>query len=165
MRRFRLEREQYVPFDRETTFAFFADARNLELLTPPWLHFAILSRSTDLEAGTLIDYRLRLRGVPIRWQSEITVWDPPNLFTDVQRRGPYKLWEHTHTFEAIGAGTLVRDAVVYSVPGGLLVNRLMVRPDLERIFDFRSRQLNAWVLERHRRNQARDSEPGALERI
>lgn len=164
MRRFRLEREQYVPFDPETTFGFFADARNLERLTPPWLHFEIIGPGVvDLEAGSLIDYKLRLRGVPIRWRSEITVWQPPYRFDDVQRRGPYRLWEHTHTFEPIGDGTLVRDVVVYAVPGDVLANRLVVRPDLERIFDFRARQLNAWVLERQRRSATQASERAAMQ--
>jgi ligand-binding SRPBCC domain-containing protein len=152
------------PSTPATTFAFFADARNLERLTPPWLHFEILSPgAVDLEAGSLIDYRLRLRGVPIRWQSEITVWQPPSRFDDVQRKGPYRLWEHTHSFEPIGDGTLVRDLVVYAVPGDVLVNRLVVKPDLERVFDFRARQLNAWVLELQRRNAIRGSERAGMQ--
>ena len=100
----------------------------------------------DLHAGTLLDYRLRLHGVPLRWQSAITIWEPPHRFVDVQRHGPYRLWEHTHTFEPLGSGTVARDDVRYAVPGDDLVNRLLVRPDLERIFDYRARQLNAWSL-------------------
>lgn len=151
MQRFQLEREQYVPLPIEATFAFFSDARNLERLTPPWLHFEVLTPGTiELRAGALIDYRLRTRGIPVSWQSEITVWKPPYRFVDVQRRGPYRAWRHTHTFERLGAGTLVRDAVSYAVPGGALVNRLLVAPDLEKIFDYRARELNAWVLEQVR---------------
>lgn len=146
MRRFTLTREQYLPLDLATTFAFFADARNLQRLTPPWLRFAILSPApADLRAGTLIDYRLRIHGVPIHWQSEITVFEPPYWFVDVQRRGPYRRWVHSHTFAAQGDGTLVRDEVDYAVPGGSLVNRLLVAPDLARIFAYRADRLRAWA--------------------
>jgi ligand-binding SRPBCC domain-containing protein len=147
MQRFNLRREQYLPIDQATTFAFFADARNLERLTPSWLHFKVLTAEPlHLQAGSLLDYRLRLHGLPLRWQSEITLWEPLSRFVDVQRRGPYRIWEHTHTFEPLGAGTIVRDSVVYAVPGGGLINRFLVRPDLERVFDYRARRLNAWVL-------------------
>ena len=147
MRRFRLEREQFVPIDRDTTFHFFSDARNLERLTPPWLHFEIVSHPTGgLSEGSLIEYRLRLRGFPFRWRSKIAVWDPPDGFMDVQVRGPYRLWEHAHGFEALNGGTVVRDVVEYAVPGGALIDRFLVRSDLDRIFDYRAGQLNAWAL-------------------
>lgn len=153
MQRFHLVREQYLPLDRDTTFAYFADARNLEQLTPPWLHFELLTPGAiDLRAGSRIDYRLRVRGIPVRWQSEIAMWEPPHRFVDVQRKGPYRFWEHTHTFETLGSGTLVRDAVAYAVPGGALVNRFLVAPDLAKIFDYRARQLDAWVLARVRQS-------------
>lgn len=148
MKTFRLTREQFVPLPLEDVFEFFSDARNLERLTPPWLNFEILTPSpVEMHAGTLIDYRLRLRGVPIRWQSEITVWQPPFRFVDRQRKGPYRLWIHTHRFEPISGGTLVTDMVDYAVPGGAAAERFFVRPDLERIFDYRARQLDAWVLD------------------
>lgn len=119
-------------------FPFFADARNLEALTPTWLRFEILTPgAVDMRVGALIDYRLRVHGVPLRWQSEITAWDPPHLFVDEQRRGPYRLWKHTHRFAADGDATLVEDAVEYAVPGGALVDALLVRRDLDRIFRFR----------------------------
>jgi ligand-binding SRPBCC domain-containing protein len=145
---YRLTREQFVPLDIETVFAFFADAHNLERLTPPWLQFRILTAGPiELEAGSTIDYALKLHGVPVRWRSEITCWQPPNRFIDEQRKGPYRRWVHTHTFVPVADGTLVTDDVEYAVPGPELIARLFVRPDLERIFDYRSRQLNAWVLE------------------
>ncbi len=146
---YQLRREQVVPLNLEETFAFFSDARNLERLTPSWLHFEVLTPDPIvLQTGSLIDYRLRLRGMPLRWQSEITVWEPPYRFVDLQRHGPYRLWQHTHTFEPLGSSTIVRDDVRYAVLGDDLVNRFLVRPDLEHIFDYRTRALNDWVLER-----------------
>jgi len=147
---YRLTREQLVPLNMDTVFDFFADARNLERLTPPWLRFRILTQgSLDLEAGSTIDYQLRLHRFPVRWQSEITCWQPPHRFIDEQRRGPYRRWVHTHTFESVPGGTLVRDDVEYAVPGPSVVERLLVRPDLDRIFDYRADQLNGWVLATH----------------
>ena len=150
MRTFRLEREQLIPLGIRTAFSFFAEARNLEHLTPPWLRFEILSRAGDtLEASSLIDYRLRLHGVPVRWRSQITIWEPPCRFVDAQRAGPYRVWVHTHSFHPRPRGTLVRDEVLYSLPGGDLLgpmlNRFFVRPDLERIFDYRRERLQEWA--------------------
>lgn len=148
MKTSRLTREQFVPLPLDEVFSFFADALNLERLTPPWLQFQILTpEPIDIRIGTEIDYRLKLRGLPVRWQSEITAWQPPYRFVDRQRRGPYRLWVHTHQFEPMANGTLVRDIVDYAVPGGSLVDRFFVRPDLERIFDYRGRELNAWAIE------------------
>jgi ligand-binding SRPBCC domain-containing protein len=119
-------------------FPFFADARNLEALTPPFLRFEILSAGpVEMRVGAFIDYRLRVHGLPLRWRSEITAWDPPHLFVDEQRRGPYRLWRHTHRFAADGEATLVEDDVEYAVWGGALVGRLLVKRDLDRIFAFR----------------------------
>jgi ligand-binding SRPBCC domain-containing protein len=160
VQRFCLTREQYLPLQRDRVFAFFADARNLELLTPRWLKFEVLTPGTvEMRPGTLIDYRLRLRGIPLRWQSEIAVWDPPHRFVDVQRRGPYRMWVHTHTFEERGSGTLVRDEVTYAVSGGRPVNYLFVAPDLARIFDYRARRLSAWGRARIARTAGASSEP------
>jgi ligand-binding SRPBCC domain-containing protein len=123
-------------------FSFFADARNLEALTPPWLRFEVLTPSPiEMRAGTLIDYRLRVHGVPLRWRSGITVWEPPHRFMDEQRRGPYRLWRHHHRFAAEGERTLVEDDVAYAAPGGALVERLFVNRDLARIFAFRRQAL------------------------
>ena len=123
-------------------FPFFSEARNLEQITPSWLRFEILSPAPiQMQSGALIDYRLRLRGVPIRWQSEITCWEPPLRFVDEQRRGPYRLWRHEHRFTADGPSTIAEDSVEYSVPGGSLIERFLVRPDLERVFAYRRAKL------------------------
>jgi ligand-binding SRPBCC domain-containing protein len=139
---FKLETELWLPRRPEQVFPFFADAFNLEAITPPWLHFEVLTpRPIQMRAGLRIDYRLRLRGLPLRWQSEITVWDPPCRFVDEQRRGPYRAWIHEHLFEERNGGTLARDLVQYGVLGGWLVNRLFVRRDVERILRFRQTRL------------------------
>jgi ligand-binding SRPBCC domain-containing protein len=129
----------------EEVFPFFADASKLEALTPPWLRFEILTkRPIRMETGTLIDYRLRIHGFPVRWQSEITDWDPPYRFVDEQRRGPYRVWRHTHRFEERDGTTLVSDFIEYAVRGGPLaplVHRFVVRRDLDRIFAYRREKL------------------------
>ena len=128
----------WVPTALDETFAFFADAWNLERITPPFLRFRIITPAPiPMRMGTLIDYRLRLRGIPVRWRTEIIAWDPPRSFIDVQVRGPYRKWVHRHDFVAENGGTRVDDTVRYAVPGGALVDRLIVRPDLDRIFEYR----------------------------
>jgi ligand-binding SRPBCC domain-containing protein len=135
---FVLHTEQTVARPIEEVFAFFSDAANLQTITPPWLHFRVLTpQPIEMGVGTMIDYKLRLRVVPLRWRSEITAWEPPYRFVDEQRRGPYRLWVHEHTFEPCDGGTLVRDIVHYAAPGGGLINRFLVRPDLQRIFAYR----------------------------
>ena len=136
-----LERSQRLPGAPEDVFGFFADAQNLERITPVWLGFRVLTPGPIvMEAGTLIEYRLKLHGVPIRWLTRIEVWEPPNRFVDVQVRGPYTAWHHTHTFEPDPDGTLMRDTVRYALPFGPLgeiARRAFVTRDLARIFDFR----------------------------
>ena len=130
--------EQFLGAPRATVFPFFADARNLERITPPWVHFRILTPGPiAMRAGTLIDYRIRVRGVPLRWRTEIAEWDLPGHFVDVQLRGPYRLWRHTHSFVEVQGVTLCCDEIRYAVVGGALVNRLFVQPDVERIFAHR----------------------------
>jgi ligand-binding SRPBCC domain-containing protein len=129
-------------------FAFFSDPRNLERITPAFLNFHVLTAGPfEMRDGALIDYRLRLRGIPLRWQSEITMWDPPRRFADIQRRGPYRRWDHTHTFEEDAGGTMVRDQVLYALPGpdvfSRVVNAVLVAPDTRRIFAFRHAALEA----------------------
>ncbi len=139
---FRLTAEMVVPQPIDTVFEFFSDAHNLEVLTPSSLRFDVLTpEPLDMHAGTLIDYRLRVHGIPLRWRSEITVWEPPHRFVDEQVRGPYHLWRHEHSFEPTDGGTLCRDGVDYSVPGGRVVNALLVSRDLRRIFSYRQQQL------------------------
>lgn len=137
-----LSTQLWVPRKRPDVFALFADALQLERLTPPWLRFRVLTQSPiEMHKGRLIDYQLRLHGFPVWWRTEITGWEPPFRFQDSQIRGPYSLWSHTHTFEEVDGGTLVGDRVVYRVLGGSLVNRLFVQGDLRRIFRYRHEQL------------------------
>jgi ligand-binding SRPBCC domain-containing protein len=141
---FELRAEIELPLPLAEVFAFFADAGNLQALTPPWLHFRILTRlPIELRPGALIDYQIRLYGLPLRWRSEITAWEPPHRFVDEQLRGPYRLWHHEHTFRAEGGGTRVTDHVRYAVPGGALVDRLLVRRQLEGIFRYRHERIAA----------------------
>jgi ligand-binding SRPBCC domain-containing protein len=127
-----------LPRPPEQVFAFFADAANLEQITPPQLRFKILTPGPlVMREGLLIDYRLRVRGLGVRWQSQITVWDPPRRFVDVQRRGPYRRWVHEHRFIDLGGSTRVEDRVEYQVPGGPIVHRMLVARDLRRIFNYR----------------------------
>ncbi len=133
-----------IPRPLSEVFPYFADAANLEAITPPWLNFHILTPPPiDMRAGARIDYALRLRGVPVRWRTEITVWDPPHRFVDEQIRGPYRLWRHEHIFEPIdGESTRMIDVVSYELPRvpivSAMLHRLMVRPDLDRIFAYRA---------------------------
>ena len=137
-----LEREILLPGSPGDIFPFFSRAENLDELTPSWLHFRILTElPLEMKTGTLIDYKLRVRLLPIRWRSKITTWEPPHRFVDEQVRGPYRSWTHEHTFLEQDEGTLVRDRVEYAVWGGSLINRLLVRPDLERIFSYRFEKL------------------------
>ncbi len=137
-----LRSELWIPRPVAEVFPFFADAANLQRITPPWLRFEMVTRApVEMRAGALIDYRLRVRGFPIRWRSEITCWDPPRRFVDEQRRGPYRLWVHEHTFTEVEGGTRVADTVDYAVLFGSLVQRFLVGPDLRRIFEYRKRKL------------------------
>jgi hypothetical protein len=134
-------------------FGFFSDAANLDALTPPFLHFRILTpMPIELRAGARLDYQLSLFGVPVRWRTRITAWQPGERFVDEQESGPYAIWRHTHEFEARGSSTLMRDVVDYSLPlgpAGAVAHALFVRRTLERIFDFR-RDAVARLLEHSR---------------
>ena len=137
-----LRREQPLAAAPDDVFPFFADAFNLEQITPPWLGFGVVTaRPIEMRAGTLIEYRLKLHGVPLRWRTTIAVWDPPRRFVDVQIAGPYRLWHHTHEFEPDGdGGTVMRDVVRYAMPFGPLgemARRALVERDLAAIFDYR----------------------------
>lgn len=100
-----------VPHPIERAFEFYGNARNLERITPPWLGFEVTTPGPiEMGVGTLIEYRLRLHRVPVRWRTRIEVWEPPRRFVDAQVKGPYSLWEHTHTFEEDGPeATVIRD--------------------------------------------------------
>ena len=142
MRIFSLTNSVWVPRLLPEVFAFFSEARNLEELTPAWLKFEVLTPPPiEMREGLKIDYRLRLRGIPLRWQSEITIWEPPYRFVDRQVRGPYRLWVHEHRFEERDDGTLAEDVVQYAVYGGRLVDRVAVRSDVRKIFKYRRHRL------------------------
>ena len=143
MPEFVLTSVQWFPQPRAKIFDFYADAFNLEYITPAWLCFRVLTPSPIvLDVGVEIDYRLRLHGFPMRWRSCITVWKPTDRFVDEQVRGPYLRWYHEHVFTDYIGGTLVRDRVEYAVPGGRLTNFLLVQNDLLRIFTYRQQQLS-----------------------
>jgi ligand-binding SRPBCC domain-containing protein len=134
--------ELWLPQPRAVVFDFFADARNLQTITPPWLHFVILTPiPIEMRPGALIDYKLRVHGFPLRWQTEITEWNPPHHFVDQQLRGPYTLWHHTHRFFDQDGGTRCVDEVRYRPPGGALINYLFVKRDVQKIFAYRQQQL------------------------
>ncbi len=137
---------QRFPMPPEDLFPFFADARNLEAITPPWLSFEVLTpEPIELRPGALIDYRLRLRRLPIRWRTRIVTWEPPHRFVDEQIKGPYRKWLHEHSFEpAQGGGTLATDTVDYELYGGplgALLNRLSIERDIRAIFTHRAKVL------------------------
>ena len=122
----------------DEVFAFFSDARNLERLTPALLKFQILTPGPiEMGEGTLIDYKLKVHHVPIRWRTRISSWEPPNRFEDIQERGPYKQWIHEHRFLDEGNTTLMQDTVRYRVLGGALIHGLVVKRDVLKIFRYR----------------------------
>jgi ligand-binding SRPBCC domain-containing protein len=134
--------KQFVPRPLEEVFDFFSKAENLQQLTPPWLHFRIMSvEPAPVRKGTLIRYSLRWRIFPIRWTTEIVEWEPPHRFVDVQLKGPYKMWHHERRFIAEGNGTRIADEVQYLLPFGVLgsiAHRLKVKNDVETIFAYRT---------------------------
>lgn len=137
-----LERAQRVEAPLDQAFEIYGDARNLEAITPPWLGFRVATTAPiEMRTGTLIDYRLAVHGIRVRWRTRIEAWEPPRRFVDAQISGPYALWHHTHSFEPDGDdATVIRDRVRYRIgfgPLGALAWRLFVRRDLERIFDYR----------------------------
>jgi uncharacterized protein len=139
--------QQQVPRPLPEIFEFFSQAENLEVLTPPWLNFKILYvRPQPVQQGTLIDYSLRVHGIPLRWTSEIVEWEPPHRFVDLQLRGPYKLWRHEHRFEPRDGGTLIADTINLALPLGFLgrlAYRIKVRSDVQEIFAFREKKIRA----------------------
>jgi uncharacterized protein len=136
-----LYREQFIPLPKEEIFPFFSDAKNLETLTPEFLGFKVLEASTPtVQEGTLINYRLRLHGMPLRWRTRIEEWKPNERFVDTQLKGPYQLWHHTHLFLSVPGGTVMKDIVRFRVPLGALgrwIAGAWVRRDVESIFNYR----------------------------
>ncbi len=143
-----LQREQLVPFPLDDVFAFFAAAENLERITPPLLGFAVVNAEpVEMRVGAIIQYRLRLHGLPVDWLTRIDEWEPGERFVDQQLVGPYRLWHHTHTFEEREGGTLMRDTVRYAMPmwpfGELAMP--LIRRDLKQIFDYRRDSVGALI--------------------
>ena len=139
---YRLNAVQWFDLPLEQVFSFFSDAMELERITPEFLHFKVLTPGPiDIQQGTLIDYRLKLHGIPIKWRTEICDWEAPFRFVDQQLKGPYKRWHHEHVFEEIDGKTKVSDNVHYIPRGGSLIHKFLVKPDLEKIFRFRQDRL------------------------
>ncbi len=139
---FVLSRIQSVPRPLEEVFSFFSDPGNLSRITPPWLGFRMLTPSQEMRQGLRIDYRIRPLGIPQRWRSEITLWEPPHRFVDEQVRGPYRSWRHLHEFHTAPGGTEIHDTVRYALPLGAfgrVAHALVVRRQLESIFAYRER--------------------------
>jgi hypothetical protein len=138
---YRLERQQWIEAPLRAVYAFFSAAENLETITPRWLGFRIRTpRPIEVRAGARIDYTIRLGGLPLRWRTRITEWQPDSRFVDLQESGPYARWEHTHTFRELGGGVLMTDVVEYDLPFGWLgrlAHGTLVRALLARIFDYR----------------------------
>lgn len=123
-------------------FPFFAEAKNLGNITPPWLRFQIITPGRiEMRVGTLIDYRVVLHGLPLSWRTKITVWEPPYRFVDEQVKGPYQRWIHEHRFQESDGGTMCFDQVRYAILGGWIINRLFVEGDVREIFKFRAIKL------------------------
>ncbi len=141
-----LYREQFIPLPKEEIFPFFADAKNLETITPAFLGFKVLDASSStVQEGTLINYRLRLHGVPLKWRTRIEQWEPSERFVDTQLKGPYRLWHHTHLFLSVPGGTVMKDIVRFKVPLGILgrlVAGAWVRRDVENIFNYRWKKVD-----------------------
>ena len=139
---YRLHAKIRVDLPIEEVFGFFSDASQLGRITPDWLNFKILTpMPVELRQGALLDYKIRLHQIPIKWRTEIAVWEPPFRFVDQQLKGPYKLWYHEHIFEEADGRTIVSDNVHYIPRGGSLIHKWMVKPDLEKIFRFRHDRL------------------------
>ena len=146
MKLYTLKKEQIIPRNILDVFGFFSKPENLSVITPSKMGFKILTPSPiEMKEGALIDYTVKIIGLPIRWTTLITKYDPPNLFIDQQLKGPYSMWHHTHNFKKLNDNeTLIEDIVIYSVPysfiGGL-IHSLYIKRDLEKIFSYRSKKI------------------------
>ena len=139
---FTLESAVWLPRPRDELFPFFSAAENLGRITPPILGWRILTPlPVVMRAGALIDYRILVHGLPMRWRTLISAWEPSSRFVDEQVKGPYRRWRHEHSFEPLDGGTLCRDHIEYTVPFAFLSHRWIVRPDLLRIFTHRQERM------------------------
>jgi ligand-binding SRPBCC domain-containing protein len=141
MKTFEINMKQYINKPLDVVFEFFSKPENLEMITPESLSFNILTPTPiKMEKGSLIDYTIRLFGIPIHWRTLISDYEPPFRFVDQQIKGPYTFWHHTHTFQQVDGGVEIIDKVKYSLPMGwlgTLVHSIWVRKDLEKIFEHR----------------------------
>lgn len=139
---YNLHREQIVNKPLDEVFAFFEKPENLEVITPPWMKFKIKTPlPLIMKIGAEFDYKIILLGIPLKWKTIITEYEPPYKFIDEQKKGPYKLWVHTHTFEAVGDKTKIIDSVDYNLSGGMLggiINKIYISRNLKAIFDYRT---------------------------
>ena len=136
--------KQFIPIERSQVFSFFSKAENLEILTPPWLNFHIVGKtSSKIEKGTYITYKLKIHGVPVKWKTLIKEWNPDTSFVDFQLKGPYRKWHHLHTFEEVFGGTLISDDVTFEIPGGIFGKLLLpvIRKDVQEIFNYRQKRI------------------------
>jgi len=145
-----LFKDQFVPLKPEEVFPFFSRAENLETLTPPWLNFKIVAKSKEqIKKGSLIDYKLNIHGVPVRWRTLISAWKKNELFIDEQLKGPYTKWHHVHTFDTVLGGCLLRDEITYRAPGfifGKLLLSKWISSDVNKIFSYRQEQIQKLLL-------------------
>ena len=141
---YNFEMEMIIPADIAKVFSFFSSAENLQRITPPWLNFNILTPTPfQIEQGRFIDYKLSLYGIPFKWKTEITLWDPPHRFIDEQVKGPYRKWIHVHYFEPRGDHTFMRDNVKYEIPVfHTVINKLFVHKHVTNIFNYRRERIN-----------------------
>ena len=139
-----IKREILLPFKIEQAFAFFADARNLESITPSFLNFKIIEAPDEIDEGALLRYRLKLFQIPIYWKTRIIAWRPPYFFIDMQLKGPYRFWVHQHRFESRGRQTFMQDIVDYQTKGSIFspaINYLFIERQVNRIFDYRAERI------------------------
>lgn len=141
--------EQFLPIDKNKAWDFFSSPKNLSLITPPEMDFKILSKLSGEEIfeGMKIDYTVKpLFGIKFRWQTEICKVQRHKYFTDKQLRGPYSFWEHTHTFEEVNVGILMKDVVNYKLPFGLIgkaLHSIIIKGKVESIFAYRKKILES----------------------
>ena len=146
MKTYTFKKEQEISKNILEVFDFFSRPENLSIITPPKMQFNIMTPSPiEMKDGALIDYTVKILGLPIKWRTLITKYDPPNIFIDQQLKGPYSLWHHTHTFKKINDNeTLIGDTVIYAVPFsfiGSIVHSIYIKRDLERIFSYRTKKI------------------------
>ena len=134
-----------IPKPIKEVFSFFSNPENLKILTPSKFNFKILCfENSPLQEGSLITHQIKIRGIPLKWTSLITKWDPPYLFEDVQKKGPYKQWIHQHIFHDLDGRTIVEDSIKYKVLGGEIIHNLFVKKDLISVFNYRTKILNEY---------------------